>query len=329
MKKPLSAFRGAFCLSLIATVVAAAAPRAEAFHRPGERFVLVPHSGPGGGFDIEARAIARVMPKYLGERVIVMNVPGAGGRIGANRVFLANPDGHTLGVLNFIGFVPFHLLGQLPFDLRRFSWVGRYLASTTTFTVAADSRIRTVEDLKKAKKPVWVGMSGRTSAGAMMTFLAAESMGFPFEFLSGYAGSADSVTAIQRGELESPGVLAITSVRDWVKDGLLRPVFVFGKERFPLFPDVPTTSELGYPELAVLQTQRLIVAPPGTPPEILNRLEKGLLQTLKDPEFLTWAEKTGRSPDLAPLGSKDTAALVDELMGYVEKQMPVLKKHLK
>jgi tripartite-type tricarboxylate transporter receptor subunit TctC len=162
-----------------------------------------------------------------------------------------------------------------------------------------------------------------------MTFLAAESMGFPFQFLSGYAGSADSVTAIQRGELESPGTLSITSVIDWVKDGLLRPVFVYGKERFPLLPDVPTTSELGYPELSVLQTHRLIVAPPGTPPEILSALEKALLQTLKDPEFLAWAEKTGRSPDLAPVGSKDTTALVDELMDYVEKQMPVLRRHIK
>ena len=78
----------------------------------------------------------------------------------------------------------------------------------------------------------------------------------------------------------------------------------------------------------MLQTHRLIVAPPGTPPEILSALEKALLQSLKDPEFLAWAEKTGRSPDLAPLGSKDTTALVDELMDYVEKQMPVLRRHI-
>ncbi len=328
MKKP-AAFRGVFCLTLIAVMMVAAVSPVEAFHRPGERFVMVAHSGPGGGFDIEARAIARIMPKYLGENVIVMNIPGAGGRIGANRVFLANPDGHTLGVLNFIGFVPFHFMGQLPFDLRRFSWVGRYLASTPTFTVGTNSAVRSVEDLKKAKKPVWVGMTGRTAGGAMMTFLAAEAMGFPFQFLSGYAGSAESVTAIQRGELESPGTLSITSVIDWVKDGLLRPVFVYGKERFPLLPDVPTTSELGYPELSVLQTHRLIIAPPRTPPEILGRLEKALLQTLKDPEFKAWAEKTGRSPDLSPLGSKDTTALVEELMDYVEKQMPILRRHIK
>ena len=226
MKKSVPVVYGAFCLSLVIALIATASPSAEAFHQPGERFVMVAHSGPGGGFDIEARAIARVMPKYLGEKVIVMNVPGAGGRIGANRVFLANPDGHTLGVLNFIGFVPFHFLGQLPFDLRRFSWVGRYLASTPTFTVGANTPVRTVEDLKKAKKPIWIGMSGRTAGGAMMTFLAAESMGFPFQFLSGYAGSADSVTAIQRGELESPGTLSITSVINWVKDGLLRRIFV-------------------------------------------------------------------------------------------------------
>lgn len=109
----------------------------------------------------------------------------------------------------------------------------------------------------------------------------------------------------------------------WVKDGLLRPIFVYGKDRFPLLPDVPTTTELGYPELSVLQTHRVIVAPPDTPPKILSVLEKALLQTLKDPEFMAWAEKTGRSAGL------DTAALVEELMGYVENQMPTLRPHLK
>jgi tripartite-type tricarboxylate transporter receptor subunit TctC len=333
MTRRVSVIHGVFYLGLMAAVIAATSPQADAFHRgpgaPEERVVFVAHSGPGGGFDIEARAIARIMPKYLGERVIVMNVPGAGGRIGSNRMFLANPDGHTIGVLNLIGFVPFQFLGELPFDLKDFSWVGRYLASTTVFTVGAKSRFQSLEDLKNAKKPIWMGMTGRTAGGAMMSFLAADKMGFPFQFLSGYAGSAASVTAIQRGELESPGTLAVTSVMPWINDNLLRPIFVYGKERSPLLPNVPSTTELGYPELSVLQTHRVIVAPPRTPPEILSVLEKALLQTLKDPEFLAWAEKTGRTPDLVPLGSKDTKALVDELMGYVEKQMPILRPHLK
>ena len=326
-------YHGVFVLIFVAAAIAVTSPRAEAFHKgPGtseERINLVAHSGPGGGFDIEARAIARIMPKYIGEKVIVMNIPGAGGRIGANRMFLAKPDGHTIGVLNLIGFVPFQFLGELPFDLRGFSWVGRYLASTTVFTVGAKSRFHSLEDLKKAKKPIWMGMTGRTAGGAMMSFLAAEKIGFPFQFLSGYAGSAASVTAIQRGELESPGTLSVTSVMPWIKDGLLRPVFFFGEERSALLPDVPTTTELGYPELSVLQTHRVIVAPPKTPPEILSVLEKALLETLKDREFLAWAEKTGRTPDLVPLRSKETAALVDELMRYVENQMPVLRPHLK
>lgn len=333
MKRPIAGLRSVFCLISIAAALAATSMRAEAFHKgPGsaeERINFVAHSGPGGGFDIESRAIARILPKYIGEKVIVMNIPGAGGRIGANRMFLAKPDGHTIGVLNLIGFVPFQFLGELPFDLKGFSWVGRYLASTTVLTVGAKSRFHSLEDLKKAGKPIWMGMTGRTAGGAMMSFLAAEKMSFPFQFLSGYAGSAASVTAIQRGELESPGTLSVTSVMPWIKDGLLRPLFVYGKERSPLLPDVPTTTELGYPELSVLQTHRVIVAPPKTPPEILSVLEKALLQTLKDPEFLAWAEKTGRTADLAPLGSKETAALVDELMDYVEKQMPVLRPHLK
>ena len=249
--------------------------------------------------------------------------------MGANRMFLSKPDGHTIGVLNLIGFVPFQFLDELPFDLRRFSWVGRYLASTPVFTVGAKSPFHTVKDLQAAKKPVWIGMTGRTAGGAMMSFLAAEQMKFSFHFLSGYAGSAASVTAIQRGELESPGALSVTSVMPWIDDNLLRPIFVFGKERFPLLPKVPTTTELGFPELSVLQTHRVIIAPPNTPPETLSVLEKALLQTLKDPEFLAWAEKTGRTPDLAPLGSKDTKALVDELMNYVEKRMPILRPHLK
>jgi tripartite-type tricarboxylate transporter receptor subunit TctC len=333
MTRRVSVIHGVFYLGLMAAVIAATTPKANAFHRgpgaPEERIHLIAHSGPGGGFDIEARAIARVMPKYIGERVIVMNVPAAGGRMGANRMFLANPDGHTIGVLNLIGFVPFQFLGELPFDLKGFSWVGRYLASTPVFTVGAKSRFHNLEDLKNAKKPVWIGMTGRTAGGAMMSFLAAEQMGFPFQFLSGYAGSAASVTAIQRGELESPGALSVTSVMPWINDNLLRPIFVFGKERFPLLPNVPTTTELGYPELSVLQTHRVIVAPPRTPPETLSVLEKALAQTLKDPEFSAWAEKTGRTPDLAPLGSKETKALVDELMNYVEKRMPILRPHMK
>lgn len=333
MRSRKSSFRSVFCPALFIAIAALISEHAQAFHRgPGaaeERINLIAHSGPGGGFDIEARAIARIMPKYIGERVIVMNIPAAGGRMGANRVFLSKPDGHTIGVLNLIGFVPFQFLGELPFDLRRFSWVGRYLASTPVFTVGTKSPFYTVKDLQTAAKPVWIGMTGRTAGGAMMSFLAAEQMKFAFQFLSGYAGSAASVTAIQRGELQSPGALSVTSVMPWIDDHLLRPIFVFGKERFPLLPKVPTTTELGYPELSVLQTHRVIIAPPNTPPETLSVLEKALMQTVKDPEFRAWAEKTGRTPDLAPLGSKETKALVDELMNYVEKQMPILRPHLK
>ena len=167
-----------------------------------------------------------------------------------------------------------------------------------------------------------VGVGGTAWVTATLT---ANVMKFKPKMILGYPGAVTANMAIARGEgearalgLDSPGQMQS------IHDGDLVPLWVYLDKRDPEFPNVPTVGELGYPELAVLASHRVVAAPPGVPKDRLKKLRKAFAETFEDPEVIGAFKKMKAKPLLA-VGEKWTPML-NGLFGLMEKYSSLFEK---
>lgn len=232
--------------------------------------------GPGGGTDYVARIFASYWTEVTGGSMVVKNMPGAGGIVAANHVYLAKPDGLTLGVndraTTFTGPVFFGQKG-VRYDLRKFTYLGLIAPADHGTSLSAKSRYKTIEDLKKGKGIIF-GTTGPKSNLTLGDALVIEFLGLDAKIVPGYSGSTDLGVAAGRGEIDafsmSMGVFdkAITK-------GFTRPPFVtLDYKRSAWFPDTPTLPEVVNlsPEqeklfgvFTSLANGKPVFAPPGVP----------------------------------------------------------------
>jgi len=287
---------------------------------PRQNINLVIPYGPGGGFDTTARVFSQYFAKHLGGNITVIpeNVAGTGGRRGTAMVYRANPDGYRIGVFNLPGLVLPSILGeQVDYDLRQMSWLGRVESQDYVLLVQASSDLHTIQDLQAQDKITFVSIGYGTTVLAAIQ-IAAEELGLMEKnpiFLTGYQGTTDQLVALIRGDGNAT-ISPISTAEQYVRSGNLRPLAVTGAGRSPIFPDVPTFAELGYPVLTPLNVQRSIAGPPGMDPELLAQLRKAFMDVMADPEFLEAAAKA--KMDIAPLDGDGAAAAIEENFRYYE-----------
>ncbi len=253
---------------------------------------------PGGGFDTYSRGVTRVMNNHLpdGVQIYVKNIPGAGGRTGANFLARSEPDGYTVGLIDMEKLVGNDLVLETTYDVTAFTFIGQISRSINGIAVAASSPWKTIEDIQAAaqERELLVPVA-EPSPPDMLPLME---MGIPFRFIFGYEGSPGGIASVLAGETDIAGY-PITSLLPWVKSGDLRPIYVLDSQPDPFYEalglDVPTIAELGYPELAVLGGPRLVVMPPDTPTEIASYWEKLLQDTLSDPELIAWSVEVERN----------------------------------
>jgi tripartite-type tricarboxylate transporter receptor subunit TctC len=269
---------------------------------------------PGGGFDAYARGMSKVMLKYLpeGVNVVVKNMPGAGGRTARTFVMRAKPDGHTIGIIHggssFLDH--FFFKADIDYDPTKFIYLGQVATERNIALVGKDSPYKSVEDLKNATQPVRIGIVGVGSAEFPRGVILGEVLGFPYTFVSGYSGSTAALTGVARGDSDFANFNP-SSARSFVESGDLIPLFVFGDpDRDPLFPDVPTSSEIGLPDdLGDLSgVMRFIFAPPGMPQPVTNYMGDLVSKVLADSDFVAWAKAAKRPID--PAGPDAATAAV-------------------
>src|SRR5688572_2092965 len=248
---------------------------------PLEITVLFPA---GSSADVTARMLADGMARFLGQRVLVVNRPGAGGAIGYKHVQAQKPDGYSLVWNSNSISTTFHS-GQLSFDYQAFDAVARVLAESVVLAVRTDAPWRTLTDLvaeAKAKpKAISVGHSGvgshtHLSAAALFSAAGVEVTEVPF-------AAAQVVPSVLGGHVNAviqfPAALAAP-----LKQGQLRLLVTLTQDRDPAWPQVPTARELGLD--VVLDAWRGIAVPRGTPPLIINALETAIRRTVESPEFV-------------------------------------------
>ena len=264
---------------------------------PLEITVLFPA---GSSADVTARMLADGMSRHLGQRVLVVNRPGAGGAIGYKYVAAQKPDGYALVWNSNSISTTFHS-GQLNFDYKAFDAVARVLSESVVLAVRNDAQWRTlnelIQDAKGRPKAISVGHSGigshtHISLAALVNAAGIEVNEVPF-------AAAQVVPSLVGGHVNAvvqfPGALAAP-----LKQGQIRLLATLTQSRDPAWPDVPTARELG--QDVVLDAWRGIAVPHGTPRHVISQIESAIRMTAASPEFVAQSEKLGVRPAFLPAG---------------------------
>ena len=272
--------------------------------------LIVPY-GAGGSADSRSRQLAQKMSLILKQPIVVDNKPGAGGNIGTEFVARSNPDGYTIGMGNFAPMaVNKTLFGNLRYDPETdISPIILIEKGPLVLVVHPNSPYKTIQDIVTAAKAKpgtltfssgGIGGSHQLSAELFMQNAGIKMIHVPYK--SGSAGLTD----LMGGNVDMMFDQMYSAVPS-IKADKLRPIAITSKKRSPLFPNVPSFSELGYPKVEVLNWQGFI-APAGTPKPIIDTLNKAANEALKDPQLRELMLSQGN--EIGGGGPADFAALI-------------------
>lgn len=301
---------------LIATMGCSLSVHAAAEKYPSKPIQLIIPYTPGGNTDILGRLIAQKLGEAWDTRVVVENRPGAGGTIGVNMVAKAKPDGHTLALAAFGNIiVAKSLYKDLAYDpVNDLDPVILVATPPTILTATSSLPANNVTELiayGKANPGVLnYGSSGKGTSNHLLAELFSEMSGVKMTHVP-YKGSGPAINDLIAGLTQlnfAPQPLVLSAI----KTGSLKALAVTGNERMPMLPDVPTVAESGLPGYEGVGWFGL-VAPKGTPPDIIRKLNAEVNRILNSPDVrkrLTdeGAKPVGGSPEDAKRSINDGIA---------------------
>ncbi|ESX80140.1 MULTISPECIES: tripartite tricarboxylate transporter substrate-binding protein [unclassified Mesorhizobium] len=315
-----------FVAALAAVAVAMLYPLAAGAQTYPERTitVVVPFSA-GGPTDTVTRLVAEAMSKDLGQQVIVENVGGAGGTLGAGRVANADPDGYTL-LLHHIGMATSATLYRnLAYDtLNAFEYIGLVTEVPMTIVGRKDlepTDLKGLVDYAKANKDtVTVANAGIGAASHLCGMLFMSAIGTPLVTVP-YKGTGPAMTDLLGGQVD---IMCdqTTNTTKQIQGGTIKGYAVTSAQRLDVLPDVPTTTEAGLPQVQV-GIWHGIYAPKGTPAEITERLSKSLQVALKDQNVVARFAELGTKP--SPEADATPAALKAKLESEIARWKPIIE----
>ena len=305
--------------ALVASTLLAGAAAAQSSYPTKPIRMIVPLAA-GSAVDNAARILAQKMSVNMGQAVVVENIPGASGIIGADRVAKSAPDGYTIGGFNdsVITMVP-NLQTNLPFDtMKDFSFVSLVATIDFGLAVTPGAPYKTVAELVAAAKAapgkINYASGGNGSPQHVGAAMFAAQVGVSMTHVP-YKGATQAAQDVAAGQV--PVTLqGLATVAGLVRGGKLRLIGVPMKSRHPQFPDVPTFAEQGITGFEY-NTWFGVTTPAGTPRDIVARLNAEIVKALADPEVRDKYDKLG----LASRGSSsDEMATItrDQLAKYAK-----------
>ena len=332
--------------ALIGLIEPARADAVADFYR-SKSIQLVLGYGPGGGYDVYARVIARYLGKYIpgNPAVVVINMPGAGSLRATNFLYTTAPkDGLTIGA--FARDMPLMgILGgnaNVQFNPRKFTWLGSASSSANDaylLFARKDAQVTSIKDATApGGPPLVLAGTAEGASGNDVALLLRDIIGLNVKIITGYPDSGAIFLAVDRKEVDGRfvGLSAVSSSKsDWLKaEGPVRALLQFGRpERNRLFPDTPTARELAKDErgraligLAELpyQLSRPLAAPPGLPPDRARALQEAFMAMQSDSDYLKEAERLGL--DVSPVDGAQALALIERLAASPKELLDYMKK---
>lgn len=301
------------CLAALLLCLSATSAHAD---YPERAITLIVPAAAGGNADITARLIGQEMSRQLGQPVVVENRVGAGGRIGTQAVVRAPADGYTIGYAH-VGTLVLHrfLFKQQLYDLDRdVTPIGLVAETPNVIVVNAASPYRDLKSFIEASRaqPDRMTMTsadpGTTSEVGVKLFLA--QTGAAVRQIP-YKATAAQLSDLLGGHVDAM-MENLPPLIGNLKDGRLRALAVTTRSRAASNPDVPTVAEQGYPDYEQSAWSALI-APAGTPPAVINRLNAAMNQALQSEHVA----KELRSRSQAPLGGTP-----QDVQTQIRKELP-------
>jgi tripartite-type tricarboxylate transporter receptor subunit TctC len=292
--------RKTFLLLLGGVLVCAAAGAAE----PGSAYpnkpihLVVPYP-PGGSADLVGRMVAEKLGKSMGQPVVVDNKGGASGSIGSDFVARAAPDGYTLLVaISDTHAINPAVMANLPYDPQKdFVPVALMATQPMVLAVGRGMPARTLAEFvalaRQKPRGVTYASNGKGGLQHLAMELFSRSAGIETLHVP-YKGAGPAIADVIGGQVDAL-FISLQGAGSNIGSGNLRPLAVAAEKRLPVAAEIPTFAEAGYPQFAVTQWYGLM-APKGTPPEIVERLNREVKAAMEAPDISEKLRSAGTEP---------------------------------
>ncbi|HJR21293.1 MAG TPA: tripartite tricarboxylate transporter substrate-binding protein [Dongiaceae bacterium] len=313
-------------LAVLAGIFSVSLAAAEAQDYPTDPItVIVPFSA-GGPTDTVTRLVAESMQKTLGQQIVVENVGGAGGTLGAARAAKAEPDGYTL-LLHHIGMATSATLyRKLPYDPKTaFAPIGLVTEVPMTLVARKDLPPNNLQELityvKENKDTVTYANAGVGAASHLCGMLFMQAIETQLTTVP-YKGTGPAMTDLLGGQVDFM-CDQTTNTTGQIKAGEIKAYGVFADERVAALPDVPTVKEAGL-EGQSFGIWHGLYAPAGTPEPIVNKLSEALKTALADQKVIDRFAELGTAVVAADQATP--AGLQEKLLSEIDRWRPVIEK---
>jgi tripartite-type tricarboxylate transporter receptor subunit TctC len=310
-----------------ALLLAAAAPAAAQAgpSLAGRNVQMLIGFGPGGGYDLWGRVVARHIGRHLpgNPSVVPQNMPGAGSFVAANNIFnLAPKDGTVMGIIaRDAALGPITGATGARFDPTKITWIGTPTTETNVCIATSTAKVQTIKDLYE--KELIVGDTGVGTGTHSYPKALNALLGMKFKIIAGFPSSSDVFLAMERGEVDGicESLDSVSGKRpDWIPNKKVTILFQGGAAPDPDLKGVPFIADLAHNPQDRLAIEflyagqgigRPFVAPPDMPADRVKMVRDAFDATMKDPDFIEDAKRN--MLDVEPEDGAHLAALIDKV----------------
>jgi tripartite-type tricarboxylate transporter receptor subunit TctC len=276
--------------------------------------IIVPNTT-GSAYDLYVRSMEAQLEQELRREIVVVNVAGGGGVVGARKIANATADGTTLGILNGAGLLTAHLAGRenVPNLLQDVHVLGRASSMQHVWAAPYDGALRNVDDLYTTPAPLVFAARNVASTSFVSLAIGAYALNLPHEFIVGYESNRETRLAALRGEVDVVS-MDLSSGLKRIERNELRPLLQISARGYDhpiLSPDLPTLLQkagsisdphrmrIAQTLLKLLGSNRLFVAPADLPAPISVCVQNAIAQTLATPSVARALEARAARIDYA------------------------------
>jgi len=337
-------------VAMIAGTVSAAPSPAAATDSPakfyqGKVITINTQSPAGSTSDLWARTLAVYLPEITGAKIAVKNETAGGGRVIENAFATTiKPDGLTMMFTSAGTIWPAFMTGDpaVKFDITKFQYIGGTESSNTLIAVSPKGKIKTIDDLRKAKGLKFAA-SNKTSLLTYANALAMSILGLDGRIITGFQGSTGRLLAIQQGDADGLVTSPVSAARG-MTDGVMLPLVQIGTERTKPCEEFPSMMEIVKADtlndmqkrliasIDILSDAKFLFAPPGVPQDRMAFLSGAFKKALENPA-LRAAMLKATGEDIPPYVSGDALSKMAKQLAARKPEMTiwndVLNKYVK